>query len=147
MADESFKRRVPFAFLDDVKERWFATYGDRGASAIAFAMNEDFGRTLKKQVEFHGGPEADQFATVHKKLDDVKSVMVQNIEMVLERGEKLELLVDKSEQLHLDSFKFKKSSEKLRQAMFWKKVKIYLMVTVTVSLLLYIFIAILCGPT
>ena len=72
--------------------------------------------------------------------------MVQNIEMVLERGEKLELLVDKSSGCP-DSFKFKKSSEKLRQAMFWKKVKIYLMVTVTVSLLLYIFIAILCGPT
>ena len=105
MADESFKRRVPFAFLDDVKDRWFATYGDRGSTAIAFAMNED-GRTLKKQVEFYNGPEADQFATVHKKLDDVKSgVMVQNIvEMVLERGEKLELLVDKSEQLQLDAF-------------------------------------------
>ena len=110
-------------------------------------MNEDFGRTLRKQLDFYNGPQADQFSSVQKKLDDVKGVMVQNIEMVLERGEKLELLVDKSEQLHLDSFKFKKSSEKLRQAMFWKKVKIYLMVTVTVSLLLYIFLAILCGPT
>merc|ERR1711998_375990 len=93
------------------------------------------GRTLRKQLDFYNGPQADQFSTV------------QNIEMVLERGEKLELLVDKSEQLHLDSFKFEKSSEKLRQAMFWKKVKIYLMVGFTVSLLLYIFIAILCGPT
>ena len=60
---------------------------------------------------------------MHKKLDDVKNVMVQNIEMVLERGEKLELLVDKSEQLQLDSFRFQKSSKKLRQAMFWKKVR------------------------
>ena len=102
---------------------------------------------VKSEPEAMDAATADQFAQVSRKLDDVKGVMVQNIEMVLERGEKLELLVDKSEQLHLDSFKFKKSSEKLRQAMFWKKVKIYLMVTVTVSLLLYIFIAILCGPT
>ena len=90
--------------------------------------------------------QADQFSSVHKKLDDVKNVMVQNIEMVsaraaapcempasspsparvtqvLERGEKLELLVDKSEQLQLDSFRFQKSSKKLRQAMFWKKAR------------------------
>ena len=33
------------------------------------------------------------------KLDTVKGVMVQNIEMILERGEKLELLVDKTDQL------------------------------------------------
>merc|ERR1712157_659813 len=97
------------------------------------------------QVEFYNGPEADQFATVHKKLDDVKNVMVQNIEMVLERGEKLELLVDKSEQLQLDSFRFQKSSKKLRQAMFWKKVKIYLLITFVVLVILYIFLAVICG--
>ncbi|EGB12075.1 hypothetical protein AURANDRAFT_36201 [Aureococcus anophagefferens] len=147
MADESFKRRVPFAFLDDVKNRFFATYGDKGQAAIAFAYNEDFGRTIQKQLEFYNGPQADQFATVHKKLDDVKNVMVQNIEMVLERGEKLELLVDKSEQLQLDSFRFQKSSKKLRQAMFWKKVKIYMLIACVVLVLLYIFLAVLCGPT
>mmetsp|Transcript_1116 Transcript_1116/g.3337 ORF Transcript_1116/g.3337 Transcript_1116/m.3337 type:complete len:220 (+) Transcript_1116:116-775(+) len=146
MADESFKRRVPFAFLDDVKNRFFATYGDKGETAIAFSMNEEFGRTIQKQLEFYNGPQADQFATVHKKLDDVKNVMVQNIEMVLERGEKLELLVDKSEQLQLDSFRFQKSSKKLRQAMFWKKVKIYLLITFVCAVLLYIFLAIICGP-
>ena len=103
-------------------------YADKGANAIAFAMNEEFGGVIQTQLEFYNGPQADQFATVHKKLDDVKNVMargraghairclhvgnrvsrtrccgpanplstqVQNIEMVLERGEKLELLVDK----------------------------------------------------
>ena len=67
--------------------------------------------------------------------------------MVLERGEKLELLVDKSEQLQLDSFRFQKSSKKLRQAMFWKKVKIYMLITAVVLVVLYILLAILCGPT
>ena len=38
MADESFKRRVPFAFLDDVKERWFATYGDSGRKSMDAAQ-------------------------------------------------------------------------------------------------------------
>ena len=71
--------------------------------------------------------------------------MVQNIEMVLERGEKLELLVDKSEQLQLDSFRFQKSSKKLRQAMFWKKVKIYMLITFVVLVVLYVFLALICG--
>lgn len=32
-------------------------------------------------------------------VDEVKNIMVDNIEKVLERGEKIELLVDKSENL------------------------------------------------
>lgn len=32
-------------------------------------------------------------------MDEVKSVMVQNIEKVLERGERIELLVDKTDSL------------------------------------------------
>ena len=43
--------------------------------------------------------------------------------MVLERGEKLELLVDKTEQLQNSAFTFQKQSKKLKNAMFWKKVR------------------------
>ena len=39
-------------------------------------------------------------------LDDVKNIMVNNIEKVLERGEKLELLVDKTEHLNQQAFVF-----------------------------------------
>jgi len=42
--------------------------------------------------------------------------------MVLERGEKLELLVDKTDQLQTQAFQFHKSSKKLHSAMWWKKV-------------------------
>ena len=99
-------------------------------------------------MDVFNGPMAteSQFSDVRGKLDDVKDVMVKNIEMVLERGEKLELLMDKSEQLQLDAFRFQKSSKQLRNAMFWKKVKIYLLIFFVFCVVLYIFLAVLCGP-
>lgn len=42
-------------------------------------------------------------------VDSVKDVMVENIERVLERGEKIELLVDKTERLNQQAFKFEKT--------------------------------------
>ena len=65
-----------------------------------------------------------QFSDVRGKLDDVKDVMVKNIEMVLERGEKLELLVDKTDRLNATAFTFERSSRRLKEQMFWKKVKL-----------------------
>lgn len=50
MADEEFGRRIPFAFLEDIKNRFRATYGDRGKAAHAYAMNTDFSRVLQNQM-------------------------------------------------------------------------------------------------
>ena len=40
-----------------------------------------------------------QLLATQQKLDEVKDVMVASVELVLERGERLELLVDKTDNL------------------------------------------------
>ena len=109
------------------------------------SATDDFGRTLQKQMSHFNGPNGDQLAQVNNKLEDVKNVMVQNIEMVLERGEKLELLVDKTDQLQTQAFHFNKSSRKLRSAMFWKKVRCYALVAFVVIFVVWIISMIACG--
>ena len=51
---------------------------------------------------------------VQSEIDQVKDIMVANIDVIIERGEKLELLVDKTEHLATNSvtFRFEISSEK-----------------------------------
>lgn len=51
MAEGSFGRRIPFSFLENIRTRWIETYGDRGKTALAYGMNEDFSRVLQKQVK------------------------------------------------------------------------------------------------
>lgn len=50
MSDEEFGTRVPFAFLEDVKARWFGSYADRGQAALAFGMDEEFSQVLSRQM-------------------------------------------------------------------------------------------------
>ncbi len=145
MCDDMNKRRIPFGFLEDIKQRFKATYGDRAQTAIAFAMSDDFGRTMQKQMDFFNGSSADSFAAVNSKLDDVKNVMVQNIEMVLERGEKLELLVDKTDKLQSEAFKFQKSSKQLKMAMYWRRIKLYLLIFFIVFIIIFIISAVICN--
>lgn len=139
------KRRIPYAYLDDVKERFKSEYGGAAMTAIAFAMNDEFGHVLQTRMEHFNSPEGDQLASVNNKLEDVKHVMVQNIEMVLERGEKLELLVDKTDQLQTQAFQFNRSSRKLRSAMFWKKMKCYALVAFVTLFVVWIISVIACG--
>ena len=61
--------------------------------------------------------------------------MVENIERVLQRGEKIELLVDKTENLNQQAFRFKRQSTVLRRTMWARvraRVRVRVRVTVTV---------------
>ena len=82
---------------------------------------------------FNDNPAADAFGKVKNQIEDVKGVMVENIEKVLARGEKIELLVDKTEALNQSAQKFKKASKSLKDAMWWKNVKMWLLIFAIVT--------------
>jgi len=43
-------RQIPFAFLEDVKNRFKGAYGNRGQTALAYGMNDEFSRVLARQM-------------------------------------------------------------------------------------------------
>lgn len=145
MTDRDFPRIVAFKFLDEIKNRFIATYGDRGKTAIAFAFNADFQRVLQQQMEKYNSAKNDKLSKVREELSVVKDVMIKNIDKVLERGEKIELLVDKTEALDQHAFKFKKQSRSLKRAMWWKNIKLTLLILVILVLIIYIILVIACG--
>ncbi|KAK9938999.1 hypothetical protein M0R45_015709 [Rubus argutus] len=50
--------------------------------------------------------------------------MVDNIEKILERGDRIELLVDKTATMQDGAFHFKKQSKRLRRALWMKNAKL-----------------------
>jgi len=146
MADEEFGRRVPFTFLEDLKNRFKATYGQRGKTAPAFGMNEDFSRVMKNLMDYYSNnPNADRINKLKGDVDDVKNLMVPAIEKVLERGERIELLVDKTENMSQNAFHFKKSSTQLKRAMWFKNVKLIAVIVCIILVIIYIIVAFACG--
>jgi vesicle-associated membrane protein 7 len=71
--------------------------------------------------------------------------MVQNIDNIANRGERLELLVDKTEDLSNSSVTFRKSSRNLARSMWWKNVKITVIIIIVVILVIYFIVSIACG--
>ena len=82
-------------------------------------------KVIQDRMDYYNsaGSNVDGLSAVKNQIEDVKGVMVENIEKVLERGEKIELLVDKTDRLNQQAFKFESSSKRLRQAMWWKNVR------------------------
>ena len=141
------KHRMPFNFLLEVSSSFSSRYGGQAHTAIAYSMNDDFSRVLKRLLdEFNDNPlKGDSIAGVQEQINGVKEVMVRNIEQVLERGEKIELLVDKTDKLNQQAFKFEKQSKRLKNAMWWKKVKMYAAVAFVAGLVVFVVTCFACG--
>lgn len=146
MANETMGRRIPFAFLEDIYNRFMKAYGRVASTALAYAMNDEFSRDLNQQMEYYSNnPNADTINRVKGEIAEVHKVMVENIDKVLERGDRIELLVDKTATIQDNTFRFKKQSRRLRQALWIKNAKLLASLTCLIIVLVYILVAFFCG--
>ena len=82
---------------------------------------------------------------LQNQIDEVKEGMVQNIEKVLERGEKIELLVDKTDRLNQQAFRFEASSRGLRKHLYWRRMRNIAICSAFGLLIVFILVAEGCG--
>ncbi|KAF8595204.1 snare protein YKT6 [Ceratobasidium sp. AG-I] len=109
ISDEEYPVRPAFSLLAKVLDE-FATavpassYSD--PSAISFPQAQTY------VAKYQDPKQADSIMKVQQELDETKIVLHKTIEAVLERGEKLDDLVDRSNNLSATSKQFYKSAKK-----------------------------------
>ena len=117
--DSSFDQGAAFSFLDVVFDKFNLQYGARAQTAIAFAMNTEFSLVMANEMKrANTREEPNKITTLQEEVDQVKDIMVANIDVIMERGEKLDLLVDKTENLSANSVTFRTTSRNLQRAMW-----------------------------
>ena len=84
---------------------------------------------------------------VQDEIGEVTDMMRANIEAVVDRGEHLELLVDKSDALASQASQFQKQSVGLRRAMWWQNMKMVFALAFVVLFVLLMVLFSVCGWT
>ncbi|XP_010519953.1 PREDICTED: vesicle-associated membrane protein 713-like [Tarenaya hassleriana] len=148
MADGSSERRIPFAFLENIHQRFVRTYGRAIRSAQAYSMNDEFSRVLGQQMEYYSNdPNADRIIRMKGEMSQVRNVMIENIDKVLDRGEHLELLVDKTVNMRGNTFSFRKQARRFNNRVWWRNIQLLIVLILTLSVLVYVVAAFVCrGP-
>lgn len=148
VAVESVGRQIPIAYLERIKEDFTNRYGGgKAAIAVANSLKKEFGPKLKEQMQFcmDHPEEVSKLAKVKAQVSEVKGVMMENIEKVLDRGEKIELLVDKTENLRSQAQVFRQQGGQIKRKMWWQNMKIKLIVLAILIVLILIIVLSICG--
>jgi vesicle-associated membrane protein 7 len=129
MTDTGFSNRTAYAFLFDIKDRFTRKYGDEALRGIGFGVNKDFTEELKDRINyFNTDPNADKLKASRQTIEKTKDVMIENIDKILERGEKIDILVRKTVQLTESAVSLRTTSSSVRTHMWWKNFKMSLIV-------------------
>ena len=147
MVEQEVKKRTAFSFLEGMLASWRGRYAATEQTATAFAMQQDFSKELARLMKHYnsGGGGGDNISKVQLQIESVKEVMVENIDQLLERGEKIELLVDRTDRLNQTAVKFERSTRALKNDMLWRKVKMYLFILLAVAVLCLFIAMSICG--
>lgn len=96
---------------------------------------------------YNTAPPTDEVARAQAELNQVKDIMVQNVEQILSRGERIELLIDKTDNMATQATAFRRGARTVRRQMWWKNSKILALSVLVALLLLYIVVAQFCGAS
>ncbi|KAJ5945913.1 hypothetical protein N7454_002752 [Penicillium verhagenii] len=122
-------RRIPFAYLLEMKRKFLSAYPPSStdfSSLPAYgcaAFNTDLRAMLQT---YNTAPPADS-------------------SRLPARGERIDLLVDKTDRLGGSAHDFRIRSRGLRRRMWWKNIKLLVLLGFVVIFLLYLFIGFGCG--
>jgi synaptobrevin family protein YKT6 len=107
ICDKEYPKRVAHALLDRILDEFLSKFKREswGVNPMSFP---ELKLTMAKYQNPH---EADNLMKVQKELDDTKIIMHKTIESVLQRGEKLDDLVAKSDELSMASKAFYKTAK------------------------------------
>ncbi|XP_071546974.1 vesicle-associated membrane protein 7 [Panulirus ornatus] len=146
ITDDEFERQRAFLFLEDIRQRFHATYGARIHTALPYAMNSEFAQVLASQMKHYTeSRDIDKISRLQGEVSDVKDILVKNIENLACRGERLELLINKTENLNTSAVTFKTTSRTLARSLWWKNVRIIIFIILGLGVSIYIIGAMACG--
>lgn len=147
VAKESVGKQVSIAFLERMRADFKKRYGGGKAdTAIAKSLNKEFGPVMKEHMQYiidHAG-EIEKLLKVKAQVSVVKSLMLENIDKAIDRGESLTILSDKTEDLRSQAQSFKKQGTQMRRKMWYQNMKIKLVVLGIILLLVLVIWVSVC---
>ncbi|KAI8810248.1 synaptobrevin, partial [Cladochytrium replicatum] len=77
---------------------------------------------------------------VQRQVDEVVGIMQDNINKVMQRGEQLDTLQNKTEDLQNSSMQFRRGASRVRKQMWWKDMKMKLILGGVIAVIILVVI-------
>lgn len=134
---KSYPKKLAFQYLEEIQKEFHIQYGQemqRVARPYAFVKFDSFIQKTKKQ--YQDSRTEQNLQRLNDDLTDVTRIMTKNVQDVLGRGERLDLMSQQAENLKIHASKYHKDSRQLNWNILLQRYGLPLMVILSVIILL-----------
>lgn len=148
MCTKETKRALLRGVLDSIEEIFLITQDVKDSlAAPPKGLMQSFGPKIKQLLEHANAhpEEYDKVARAQRTVEEVKVQIVQNLDDVVERGERLEVIAEKAAVLHDNAQDFKKATFETKKTMQRQNLKAKLLYGGIVFLVIMALISLIMG--
>ncbi|RLN32136.1 hypothetical protein BBJ28_00007062 [Nothophytophthora sp. Chile5] len=136
--------RLAFQMIAAVQQEIVPKFGSKALTCREGGLDKDCAKPLAAiAAAYDDRTKVDKLSEVMNQVDGVKTVMHNNIQVVLSNTEKMEVVEQKTNDLNEQAKVFRNTGRKLRRAMWWKNAKLTLALGVCAVLVILILLAVL----
>jgi len=146
VADKSLSRKTSFGFLKSVQDAFEAKYtAQQRDAALAEGMQEEFSEDLKQLMETYNSGKLDRVAKAMETVQGINENLVESLQQLMERQEKIDLLVQRSQDLAGESQSFRRQANLLERNIRWKNVRRMVICGLVVLIVTLVIVMMNCG--
>lgn len=139
IADSAYSRQLAFTLLREVEEFVDKEYVDE-------ATNDELRMFLTQKCSYYNAnQDLDKFTALKVHLEEVQQILLTNLEKALNRGEKAELLINRSKGIKSKAQAFRLQSKTVKHFMYVRKnPKQMLLIAAIIIVVVVVFLALYC---
>ncbi|EKE36973.1 hypothetical protein ENUP19_0265G0008 [Entamoeba nuttalli] len=147
VCDDTFPMRESFVFLEAIKKAFMSQFDQYSISIAGTMEMSSFNQTIKNLIDKHNDFDNHQFNKIKREQDETQAILNNDIDKMLKRGDVLSDLEDETSHLVESADGFKSSATRLKRAMWWKNIKLYLIAGAILLIFLLVLLWAGCGIT
>ena len=138
---ENLDVEVAFSYLADLKKKFFSTFDQKKIQTSYSYQLKSFSDEIQKLQDYYIKKPQSKLALLKNNLNQTSEIMHQNVEKLFERSEKLEITLQKSNNLLGNSDVFYKNIHKIKMKQKYKRLKyifLFILLILVMGLLIYL---------
>ena len=126
---KNIETELAFNFISDMKKKFFLTFDYEAEIKKAFSYElKEFTEEIKKLYFSYKKYQVTKIKMLENSVSKMNDILLENVQQLLERDAKLDLIAQKSERLMGDSNNFMKNIQEIKRRQKLKKYKYYIII-------------------
>lgn len=142
ISDKTADAQLRNSFINEIQREWRLKYGSSCSSFAAHEKDAEFGPIIEKVLNNYNNERTKQLQVVHNNISEAQMEMSKNMEMALNRGNRINEISEKADDVSQQSQLYYQGTTELRRKMCWQKYKMFVIIGVIVTFFIILLIVI-----